>query len=98
MVSKTIVDSKKRDEAASVVAKLHNVSDRYVRMVINGDRENQAILYSYFDYIEGKNALIEKIKTLIKLDGIAAKSDRMNPESGVTLPLFSGQMSNESTD
>ena len=53
---------KKRDEVASIIAAIHGVSARYVRMVINGEKQNDQILIDYLNYNVGKNRLIDAIK------------------------------------
>lgn len=55
----------KRDETAAVVAAKHGVSDRYVRMVMSGDRENQAILDDCIEYRQRKNLLMHEVLKLV---------------------------------
>lgn len=56
-----------RDDTARVVAKIHGVSVRYVQMVRNGERENEAILATLVDYQVEKTALIKALEKLIPL-------------------------------
>lgn len=56
---------KKNREVASIVAGIHGVSSRYVRMVMNGDEDNEKVFSTVMQYLEGKNLLIETIKETI---------------------------------
>jgi predicted transcriptional regulator len=53
---------KKNTETASTIAGLAGVTPAYVRMVLNGEKENQEILDAAIIYEEGKNELLEKVK------------------------------------
>lgn len=55
----------RRTETASTIADIANVTPRYVRMVLNGERENEDILTAAIVYEEGKNELLEKVKQLV---------------------------------
>lgn len=68
MGNKATITTRKRDEITSIVAEIHGVSARYVQMVRNGERENEQILASVMDLLEGKNKLIESVKQLVPLD------------------------------
>jgi hypothetical protein len=50
-----------RDDTASIVAEIHGVSAAYVRMVVNGKRENQTILRTYQHIKRGKKMLITEV-------------------------------------
>ena len=57
--------SKNRDEAASVVASIFNLTPRAVRMVANGQIENDPVLTAVITYREGKSKLIQEIEKLV---------------------------------
>lgn len=63
--TKQITNRKIRDEAASVVASIFNLSPRAVRMVINGDTTNENVLEAVITYREGKTKLIKEIEKLV---------------------------------
>ena len=50
---------------AQKTAKTCQVSERYVRMVINGDRENQDVMNVYMKLWEGENKLLASVKELV---------------------------------
>jgi len=52
----------RRDDTASIVAEIHGVSAAYVRMIINGKRENEAIRSTYRQLKQRKRLLIETVK------------------------------------
>ncbi len=54
-----------RRDVASLVAQVHRVSPRYVRMVISGDRQNEAIMETYMEIIEQDNILLQNLQTAI---------------------------------
>jgi hypothetical protein len=58
---------KKRSETARLVAQLHGVTPRYVRMVINGERENEEITQTYIDYEQKRNKLIQHLQKLVPI-------------------------------
>lgn len=41
------MEKKKRDDTATLTAEAHGVTPAYVRMVVNGIRKNDTILYTY---------------------------------------------------
>lgn len=49
-------------------ADIHNVSERYVRMVVDGKRNNPLILATYETFVFGANRLLEAVKSMVKLD------------------------------
>jgi hypothetical protein len=59
------VKLKLRDEAASVVASIFDLTPRAVRMVINGETTNEPVLEAVITYREGKNKLIQEIEKLV---------------------------------
>lgn len=55
---------KKPEEVVQVLADKYDVSKRYVQMVINGDRKNDAILEDYLFYKEEHNHLLREVKRI----------------------------------
>lgn len=55
---------KKPEEVVQVLADKYDVSERYVRMVISGDRKNEAILEDYLFYKEKQNLLLREVKRI----------------------------------
>lgn len=53
---------------AQKTARIARVSTRYVRMVINGDRENQQVMSVYMQLLEGENKLLAQVKELVPFD------------------------------
>jgi len=41
------------------------VSKRYVRMVINAERESQPVMDTYMTLLEGNNKLLKQVKELV---------------------------------
>jgi hypothetical protein len=64
-LSKQALKRRLRDETASIIADIANKTPRYVRMVKNGEKNNDAILNATILYEQGKNELIQKIKKLV---------------------------------
>lgn len=64
---KSKLNSIKRRDVATIVAGLHGVSVRYVRYVLAGDRENQAIMASYMEIVEQDNLLLEAVRKSVPL-------------------------------
>jgi len=62
MMEKETQQKQKRDDTAAIVAEIQGVSAAYVRMIVNGKRENETILKTYVQLQEGKKQLIEAIK------------------------------------
>jgi hypothetical protein len=56
-----------RDDTARIVAKIHGVSQRYVIMVRNGERENEEILQTLVDFEQGKSKLIQELIRMVPL-------------------------------
>ena len=46
-------------------AQITHVSPRYVRMVINGDRENQDVMNVNMTLMEGENKLLKTVRELV---------------------------------
>jgi hypothetical protein len=57
--------AKKRTETATTIAGLAHVTPRLVRMVMNGEVNNDDILNATIIYEQGKSELIKKIKELV---------------------------------
>ncbi|MFL5728046.1 MAG: hypothetical protein ACJ75J_01050 [Cytophagaceae bacterium] len=68
MGSKTSTMRKKRDNLAKVVAEIHGVSPSYVAKIRRGERENEEIMATIMDYLEGESILLMKLKQLVPLD------------------------------
>ena len=66
-MEKNTQHSIKRRDVAAIVAKIHGVSDNYVRKVMRGDRENEAIFSSVMEIIEQDNLLIEAVRKAVPL-------------------------------
>lgn len=62
---KQVPKRRRNTETASEIAAKFGVSPAYVRMVINGERENESILTAAIVYMEGKNELLEEIDKLV---------------------------------
>ena len=58
----------KRRDVAALVADIHKVSARYVRYVIDGDRENEAIMATYMEIVEQDNLLLNAVRKAVPLD------------------------------
>ena len=65
--SKKGAKRKKPDEISQIVAKIHGVTPRYVRMVRSGEKNNPEILATIVEYLQGKNQLLERIKEMVPL-------------------------------
>jgi hypothetical protein len=66
-MQKTSSTSIKRRDVATLVARIHGVSDNYVRKVLRGERENEAIFSTYMEIIEQDNLLIEAVRKAVPL-------------------------------
>jgi hypothetical protein len=93
MGNKTRNKTRKRDEISVLVASIHGVSPRYVQMVRAGERENEAILTTVMDLLEGKNKLVDEVKKLVPFSEKCKKrakttlgSIRNDREKGADLP------------
>jgi hypothetical protein len=56
---------KKRSETASIIAQAYGVTPRYVRMVAEGKRNNEAIFSAYMQFNEAKNNLLKAVEELV---------------------------------
>ena len=74
--SNSIIIPAKLDETSTVIAQLHNVSDRYVRKLINegympkskvAKQKALNIIKSYNSYKNKKTALVKSVEKLIKV-------------------------------
>lgn len=63
--NKQEINSKRRKETASVIADIARVSPAYVRMVMNGDKNNDQILTATVMYEQGKSKLIKAIEKAV---------------------------------
>ncbi len=68
MRAKQTMNRKKPEEVVQVLANKHGVTERHVRMVIAGDRNNQAILEDYLVYKESHNLLLEAVKKAVPFE------------------------------
>lgn len=66
----------KRDDTAAIIAQIHGVSARYVRMVRAGDRKNEEILASLVDFQVGKRVLIQSIEKVVPTPVISTRHGR----------------------
>lgn len=66
-IEKTRLLIPKRRDVASLTANIHGVSADYVRKVIRGDRENEAIVKTYMEIVEQDNLLLEAVKKAVPL-------------------------------
>jgi hypothetical protein len=66
-MGKTVKRSRKKDDTSTVVARIHKVSPRYVNMVRDQERENEAILATVVDYQVGKSNLIKTLEALVQI-------------------------------
>lgn len=64
-MSKQTTTTKTRDDVATIVARMHGVSPRYVRMVRNGERNNEEILASLVEFRVAKTKLIKHLEQLV---------------------------------
>lgn len=55
----------KRDDVARIVANIHGVSPRHVRMVRNGERKNDDILATLLEFRQGQKKLMEYLRALV---------------------------------
>lgn len=44
------------------------VNERYVRYVINGERENETVMSTYMALAEGSNKLLDEVKKLVPFE------------------------------
>ena len=57
----------KRRDTATLVAAINGVSVRYVRYVINGERQNEKIMETYMEILEQDNKLLEAVRKAVPL-------------------------------
>ena len=67
-MEKTTDKNVKRRDVVTLVASIHRVSARYVRYVINNDRENAAIMSTYMEIVEQDNLLLDTVRKAVPLD------------------------------
>jgi hypothetical protein len=58
---KTVKNVHKHDPAVPIVVDITGVSPRYVRMIRDGERKNEAIFCAYMDVKEGIAELIQRV-------------------------------------
>jgi hypothetical protein len=63
--TKQKTSGKKNSETAKIIAGIAHVTPAYVRMVMNGERENDSILNATVLYEQEKSELIKKIEQLV---------------------------------
>jgi hypothetical protein len=66
-MEKTLSNSIKRRDAATLTARIHGVSDNYVRKVLRGERENEEIFSTYMTIIEQDNLLLQAVRRAVPL-------------------------------
>jgi precorrin-6B methylase 2 len=68
-VTKGMEKKDKRDtyRAALVLrtAEITGFSERYVRYVIGGGRENETVMATYMELLEGSNELVKRVRELV---------------------------------
>jgi hypothetical protein len=69
MFAKIMVKKQNRDiiKAARIerTAQLHGVSKRYVRLVLQGERNNEDVFATYMTYAEQENKLLDVVRRLV---------------------------------
>jgi hypothetical protein len=66
-MGKPISKGRLRDDTARIVAKIHKVSVRYVQLVRDGKRENEAIMATLVEFGLGKTNLIKTLEALVHI-------------------------------
>jgi hypothetical protein len=61
---------KRRSDTATIVAELKGVTPRYVRMIRNGERENEEILATLIDLEQGQSKLIKELTRIVPIKPI----------------------------
>lgn len=59
------VNRKTPEEVVQILADKHDVSERYVQMVISGERKSETILADYMFYKQEHNLLLKSIKQAV---------------------------------
>jgi hypothetical protein len=77
-MGKTFSTATNRDDMCRTIAQIHGVSPRYVRMVRNGERENEAIAASLVDYNIGRNNLIKHLEKLVPVTSNSRNGRKKN--------------------
>lgn len=70
-MGKTVKQRRKKDPIAGIVAGIHRVTPRYVRMVRDGERENEDIMATLVDLNVGMDELIRRLKAEQNLERLA---------------------------
>ena len=55
------MEKEKKDDTATLTAQAHGVTPSYVRMVVNGKRNNDAILSTFNRILEAKNNIVNAV-------------------------------------
>ena len=58
---KQVQKRKTAEEVVSIIAQKHSKSNRYVRMVISGERNNPAILEDYITYKQKHKSILNNL-------------------------------------
>lgn len=67
-MEKTIAEPIIRRDVVALVAEVHGVSPRYVRMVRDGERTNEEILATYMEIVEQDNLLLQAVKKAVPFE------------------------------
>jgi hypothetical protein len=67
--NKQLSNPQQRDETASTIASIFNLTPRAVRMVIQGETINEPVFTAVMMYKEGKSKLIQEIEKLVPFEG-----------------------------
>jgi hypothetical protein len=67
-MNKTIKREAWKASLAQKTAKICRVSVRFVRMVINGERENEHVMQVYMKLMEGENKLLKAVSELVPFE------------------------------
>ena len=60
------MEKEKKDDTATLTAQAHNVTASYVRMVVNGKRNNPAILTTFNSILEAKDKLSKPLENHVE--------------------------------
>lgn len=73
-MEKATLNSTQRGEMVRKVAKICGVSERYVRMVRNGLRNNDYVTEILIEYQQGETNLIKSLKELVPIEGVKKRN------------------------
>lgn len=57
------MEKEKKDDTATLTAQAHGVTASYVRMVVNGKRNNESILSTYKEILQAKDNLSKPVNS-----------------------------------